>query len=188
MYSLALAASLVLLSGCATLPPPAPPPVAEAIAPVAAPFEVKGRLSVRALGQSFTGNYHWHHGVAMDTLLLTDPLGQGLAEISWTPQGARLISADGREATAENVAALTRQVLGASLPLDDLAYVVQGTTPPGGTLTMTAEGLPQSVAWAGWEGSFVRFSATHPARPLRIDLNKTPVSARLLLDEWLHDE
>ncbi|MBW8307077.1 MAG: outer membrane lipoprotein LolB, partial [Thiobacillus sp.] len=67
---------LALVAGCATMPPPRP---AEAVPPLSANWTLQGRIGVQAGEESLSGQIHWQHSVETDEVLLTSPLGQGVA-------------------------------------------------------------------------------------------------------------
>ncbi|HTH39297.1 MAG TPA: lipoprotein insertase outer membrane protein LolB, partial [Rhodocyclaceae bacterium] len=44
-------------------------------------FSLEGRLSVRQADRSYQAGVQWTHGVGQENILLTGPLGQGLATL-----------------------------------------------------------------------------------------------------------
>ena len=87
-----------------------------------------GRLAVRVdtqAPQAFSAGFELRGDAGSGQLLLYSPLGSTLARLSWSSAEARLLS-DGKEQTFENFAALSRQVTGASLPLDGLFQWLAG--------------------------------------------------------------
>jgi outer membrane lipoprotein LolB len=84
-------------------------------------FELSGRIAVRFREESSSGNFAWRHGAADDEVLITSPLGQGIARIVRAGDAVTLTDAEGREHQASDAEALTEQVLGFRLPLAGLA-------------------------------------------------------------------
>lgn len=116
-------------------------------------FVLVGRFSLRQAEQAYSGNLHWRHQDQSstknavknsasaateinaacpsspensDTLLLSSPFGQGIAEITVNAQQARLSTSDGQVFYAASAEALTQDVLGYSLPLTQLSDWVRG--------------------------------------------------------------
>ena len=108
---------VLLLAGCAQL---------ETQAPRDQVFELSGRLAARQGEEAFTGNVSWRHAGSVDELLVTSPLGQGVARIVRKEDAVVLTTAEPREYRAPDVELLTEQALGFRLPLKGLADWVLG--------------------------------------------------------------
>ena len=93
----------LLLAGCAQL---------ETEAPQDQVFELSGRLAARQGEEAFTGNLSWRHAGSVDELLVTSPLGQGVARIVRKGDSVVLTTAEPREYRAPDVESLTEQALG----------------------------------------------------------------------------
>src|SRR6266540_1253539 len=96
-----------------------------------ASFDVAGRLSARHGDDALTANFRWRHASGRDELELASPLGQMMALLSGDASNVRLQTADGRVSTASDWSALTAQGLGWPLPVDGLAFWIQGAPRPG---------------------------------------------------------
>lgn len=154
----------LLLAGCATLPPP-PRPAAESIVA----FAFNGRFAVRQGDTRHHVRIDWRHSDARDDILLTTPLGQGVAEITRDAGGARLLLADKREFTAADAGTLAEQVFGFHLPLDHAARWLLG----------------ESGNIAPWRATVIeRESAAPDALPSVIELERDDIHVRLKIDEW----
>jgi outer membrane lipoprotein LolB len=66
--------------------------------------------------QNYAGRLHWRHDGDRDELLLSSPLGQGMAEIVSDASGARLTASDGNSHTAATADELLQSVLGYPCP------------------------------------------------------------------------
>jgi outer membrane lipoprotein LolB len=194
----ACALSLVL-AGCAGL---APQPVV-APATAASPrsysdnIELAGRLSVRYQGnqkeEALHGNFNWNQTPVLTSVALLSPLGQTMAVIDVTPQGARLAQNGQPVRTAPDVDTLTEQTLGWPLPVAGLREWLQGyaidaagrrivATPQASELT-TRDGW--QLRYAAWQDD----TPTPQNRPKRIDLSRHTaqagdVSIRIVIDSW----
>lgn len=101
------------LHGCATVPPPSPPPQ---LASVPAAFEMSGRISVRQADRSDIAKLRWTHRAGSDLWVVSSPLGNEVARIEADARGASLRQAGATEQQAGSFAALTERMLG--VPLD----------------------------------------------------------------------
>ena len=133
-------------------------------------FSLEGRLSVRQAERSYQAGVQWTHGIGQENILLTGPLGQGLATLESSPEGARLTTADHKEITAPNADSLARDLLGFDLPLE--------------ALTDWALGRDHPVE--GWQVTVLRYeSDAADALPQLLELKKgDDLSVRLRIDEW----
>ncbi len=82
----------------------------------------RGALRREAAG----GQLRWRHDRDGDEMLISSPLGQGLARILRENEAVTLTTANGREYRAADAEALTERVLGFRVPLAGLADWVRG--------------------------------------------------------------
>lgn len=155
----------LLLAACAASPPLPPRPSAAAIAA----FAFSGRLAVRQGETRHHVRIDWRHAAAGDEVLLTTPLGQGVAEILRDAAGARLKLADGRQFAAADWDALSAEVFGFRLPLDaSVRWLLGGAR--------DAE---------GWRVSVLERENEQPdALPTLIEFERDDIAVRLKIDEW----
>jgi outer membrane lipoprotein LolB len=165
MRAWALWALALLLAGCAAVPVVSHRPAA----PDIAQFSFLGRLAVRQGETRYHVNVDWHHDARRDEILLTTPLGQGVAEIVRDAAGARLTLADKRSFVADDWSALSRQVFGFPLPLNASARWLLGDV----------------TASEGWRVTVVQRETDAPdALPTVIELERDDIAVRLKIDEW----
>ncbi|RJF97663.1 lipoprotein insertase outer membrane protein LolB [Noviherbaspirillum saxi] len=199
----AAAALSVLAAGCASLVPPASTTGPEISATVAAPLrtfqdklDLAGRLSVRYQGErreeALHGSFTWAQSPARTTVTLLSPLGQTVAVIDVTAQGAKLTQAGQAVRTASDVDTLTAEALGWPLPVSGMRQWLQGfgldgsgqhfvATPRNSDIT-TREGW--RIRYANWQDE-----ASPQSLPRRIDLARSTeqagdVSIRIVIDTW----
>lgn len=154
----------MLLAGCATVPEPARP-AADAIVA----FAFYGRLAVRQGGTRHHVKVDWRHTDVRDEILLTTPLGQGVAEVVRDASGARLTLADQRRFEAEDWGMLAEQVFGFRLPLRHSSRWLLG----------------EAGDLEGWQVRVIeRESAAPDALPTVIELERDDIHVRLKIDEW----
>jgi outer membrane lipoprotein LolB len=113
----------------------------------------------------------WRHKRDRDEILLTTPLGQGMAELTRDARGARLLTADGREFTALDWEDLATKVFGFRLPLDRLPAWLAGKQP---------------ANVSGWRVSYLDYeSDAVDALPTLIEVkHDDDLELRLKIDSW----
>ena len=166
MRVLLLWAVALLLAGCATVGAlPQRPAVGDITQ-----FAFVGRLAVRQGENRHHVNVDWRHDARSDEILLTTPLGQGVAELVRDAGGARLTLADRRSYTAADWGALSQQVFGFPLPL--------GASP--------RWLLGELGATEGWRVTVVAREAERAdGLPTVIELERDDIALRLKIDEWI---
>jgi len=172
-FALCVAAAAIL-GACAGLPEPgrAPP----------GGFELSGRVAVSSPRDSGSVRIFWRHAADADELLITSPMGQGLARITREGDRYLLVTGDKREYRAADAESLTDQALGWRLPLSGLPDWVQARASPGRPATVTGrpgEGL--EIRQDGWQVSYEEFRGE---RPFRMRMSREDVQLRLVVDRW----
>lgn len=181
----ALLTLLLMLGGCTLLvPSPPPTPQAAATRAVRQAFSLDARFSLRSEGKSYSGKLSWQHDGANNVLLLSSPLGQGMAEIRTDVAGARLTTSDGKAYVAKDVEALTRQVLGYTLPVTQLTEWVQGANGDD-VLRHDEGGRPLERRQAAWHVGYTYGGDDPAALPMLVEVEQTGgIELRLRVDEW----
>ena len=133
-------------------------------------FALEGRLSVKQGDHSYQAGVQWTHEPGAEKILLTGPLGQGLAELESTAEGARLITSDQKVLAAANADALALELLGFDLPLSALPDWVLGRSHP----------------VDGWQVQVLRYESEDAnALPLLLELQRgDDLTVRIKIDEW----
>lgn len=178
MRRLLAGAALLLLAACAG-------PGFQLAAPDAE-FELAGRIAVRYRDDAGSGNIAWRHGARTDELLLTSPLGQGIARIVRAGDEVALTMQDGREYKASDAEALTEQMLGFRLPIVGLADWVRGRAAAAPAPAPTArrndaEGRLAELEQSGWR---IEYQEYQGGLPSRLRLIYPGVELRLAVSEW----
>lgn len=195
---LGLACLLSLLTGCSLLPERGvAPPHTLVLGTPPERFHLSGRVAVRSGEQSFSGSMRWEHAPREDTLILSTPLGQGVAELHATPGRVSLKDADGRVHAAEDAESLVRQVAGMTLPLSGLSWWVLGHPRPDAAYTAQADaaGRLAVLHQDDWQIEFSRHApqpfAPGAARQGEVELPGRLVARRgeelelrLVVDQW----
>jgi outer membrane lipoprotein LolB len=168
-----LATCAAVLAACAAVPPEALPPGG---------FSLIGRVSVRYGEEAASGRLTWRHSAAGDELLISTPLGQGVAEITRRDGVYTLVAANGERYSAADPERLTRQVLGYALPLDGLPDWVQGRPEKGVEAVTRYDG--ERLAELRQRGWLIDYSAGDERPPKRVRLTRGDLDIRLVIDEW----
>ena len=181
------AGCVLALAACAGVAPSGEnAPVA--FAPVRSTFDASGRLSVRHGTDAITANFRWHHDGAADVVDLASPLGQTIARLSGDAAGVSLRTADGRAISAADWRELGTRALEWSLPVDGLAFWIQGAPRTGASFAVEhASGGELSVLRQdGWTIVYQSFApdAAGVSRPARMALSYPEIELRLVVDSW----
>ena len=187
------AAMVLLLAGCASVPPAAAPARPAQVQKVS--FGFAGRIAVRYDDKRSSAGVHWQHDVRSDEILLLAPLGQTVARIRRTmqtaggqlPQPVYTLDAEDRHYVAHDAASLTEKALGWRLPLDCLQYWVLGLPLPGEPFSgkRKTNGEWDVLTEDGWTIHYTRYATqSADSLPLRITLRRAGLQIRLLIDEW----
>jgi outer membrane lipoprotein LolB len=165
----------VLVSACATLPPPSPTDVAA--------FELSGRVAVRYGAEAASGRAEWRHSAASDDLVISNPIGQGIASIQRREGEYVLQTSDGKRYTARDPEALTQDVLGWRLPLEGLPEWVRGRAMSGTPAETRLDGARLGeLRQLGWTIEYLEYGEN--GLPRRMRLTREDLDIRLVVEEW----
>jgi outer membrane lipoprotein LolB len=175
------------LAACAPLPPATD--VSRLALPAVQPaFSMAGRLSARHGSEAFAAGFRWRHAQEGDEIEFVSPLGQTVAMLQGDGRGVSLRAADGRVFTADNWETLTEQGLGWRLPVDGLAFWVQGAPRSGAPFNIEpgANGRAEVLHQEGWTIVYLAYAADEAAveRPSRMTLSYPEIELRIAVDAW----
>lgn len=172
----------LVLGGCASV---APVPRVDAPRPALSPnWTLQGRIGVQHGEQSLSGRIQWQHRAESDDVLMTSPLGQGVARIVRDADGVMLEVPNQPTRRAADAESLTREALGYALPVAGLAWWVQGRPAPTGTFESTADagGRIARLKQDGWVIDYLEYAAD--GRPRRVAVAREGLLIRLVADSW----
>ena len=175
MRAVLAAAALVVLAGCAESPLKPPEGPLE--------FNVLGRIGAHYGNDGFTGNVDWRHAKLGDDMLISTPLGQGVARIVREGEAVQLTTANGRQYSAPDAETLTERVLGFRVPLEGLAEWVQGrpSSASNAQVAYTPERKPEVIEERGWRVQYLEWDGD---RPKLMQLNYPGIQLRFVITEW----
>ena len=147
-------------------------------------FELSGRIAVRYGKEGASGRIAWRHDANDDEMLITSPIGQGIAMITRRDGEVRLLTSDQKEYRARDAESLTEQVLGWRLPLTGLPDWVQGRADPARPAKLERDGQSRLTLLRqdDWR---VEYQEYEGARPSRLKLSRADIEIRLVVDDWL---
>jgi outer membrane lipoprotein LolB len=191
----------MLLAACATPPRPVTDGgQASAIAtrPFHQAIDMAGRLSARYQAsnreEALHGSFTWSQTPESTTVRLLSPLGQTMAVINVSPEGATLQQGGQPVRSASSVDELTAETLGWPLPVAGLREWLQGFALDSTGKRFIASPLATQVTSNdGWRIHYAAWMDENPVsaqnRPRRIDLARSTeqagdVSLRIVIDTW----
>lgn len=186
---LALPALALFLAGCMSIPP-AQEFSDSGQASVYQPyFELSGRISVRQGQRGDFGQLRWTRAKDTQKIVLLSPLGQTVAEISQSDDQPAVLRIGSERRTAASFEALAHEALGASVPIGDIAYWIQGLTDTQSGEASIGQndvaGRPQRLSHAGWEIHIEGYRRLGEATiASRLTAVKDDSVIKIVIDEW----
>lgn len=184
MRNLTVAALLALaVGGCASVPPTSRIEPETSFPPS---WTLQGRIGVQSGEQSLSGQIHWQHRAATDEVLMTSPLGQGVARIVRDADGVALEIPNQPTRRAPDADTLTHEALGYALPLAGLTWWMQARPDPDHPFEATRDpnGRLTQLRQNGWVIDYLQYAADMPARPRKLVVTREGLQIRLVTDSW----
>lgn len=182
---LALLLVASLLAGCASTPP-----VPLQHRDLIRDFSLEGRFALRVAmpdqaPQSSGGRLSWTHQNRSDRVLLSSPLGYGLAEIETTPERSRLRTAEGKERESADPDALIEEVTGQRLPVTRLPAWLLGRSSGSARIALDPFGRPVKLLEDGWQVDYLYDDETAAALPSRLNISRNgEIELKLRIEAW----
>jgi len=147
-------------------------------------FELSGRIAVKYGDESSSGNVAWRHRSDGDEMLISSPLGQGIARIVRRGDAVTLTTSEPRDYHASNAELLTEEVLGFRLPLVGLSDWVRGRPAPGPSRARRDEqGRLAELEQSGWRIEYLAYGEDGRL-PARMRLLYPGLELRLAISAW----
>ena len=152
-------------------------------------FELAGRISVRNGEHGEFGRLRWRNAPGFQQIQLLSPIGQTVVEITQSGKSEAVLRTGGETRRAANFDDLTRDVLGAVVPVHDIAFWMQGVIDPAAEESIVMQrdraGRPVKLAHAGWEVSIENYrSVGSAAVAARVIAVRGETAVKLVIDEW----
>jgi outer membrane lipoprotein LolB len=185
---------LLILAGCASLPPATPPQPpsayqqhAQDVAAIRT-FALNGRIAVLTEQKGFSGGMRWHHHPEGDEIGFYSPIGTQLGQLSAGSDGVTLTTSDKKTFSAADAETLTQQNLGWSLPISGLHDWVLGRPTQGDVeiLGWDAAGHIQHMRQNGWDIEYPNYIvADQHQLPGKIILKSPRLDLKLVIEQWI---
>ena len=175
---------ILMLSACASAPPPAeipPRPARESILR----FELSGRVIIRQGAHADTMRLTWQHSDAEDAMGFSSAL-MVVAELQRDASGARWTTADGERFEARNADQLLARITDQPVPIESLSRWVLGRVKAGVPATRDKMGRLLEAVEEGWTVRVLSYETELPeALPSSIEVEHGPLRIRLAIEEWV---
>jgi outer membrane lipoprotein LolB len=187
---LAACAAALLASGCATLPPPGEGdwPARRGALQALTDWTLTGRVAVAAGEQGFSGGLRWRQAGTRAELDLRGPFGGTALAVRLDGEAITVTDASGATLGGEEARRITREYVGAPLPLPELRYWLVGVPAPDSAFreTLGANARLAALEQAGWRVRYTRYAAAPGGQvlPDRIELTAGDVRLRLAVSDW----
>ena len=179
----------LLLSACTSLPPE------ETQAPLLAretphSFVLEGRLAVKHGTEQFSARIDWRHddvnGKPQDEILISSPLGQGLAQLKSDAQGAQLEVSGQQAVAAPDMETLSEKMFGVRLPLTNVASWVLGRAVSSmAQIERDERARLLRLNEDGWQVDYLDYENAAPnALPTLLFIQRGEIEVRLKVDSW----
>ena len=175
----------MLLAACATTPPEKLPARGEM-----RDFALEARFALRInrpdrAPESSGGRLDWQHKHGDNRILISNPLGIGVAEIDTSPTRSSLRTSDGQTRESTDPDALMEEITGQRLPIRQLPDWLLGRASPAAQLKKDELGRPLRLAEAGWLIDYAYADGTPDALPELVTLSRNgEIELRLRIEEW----
>ena len=186
----AACAALLLLSGCATLPEPAPSgdwDSAKARLQALERWTLDGRVAVAAGEEGFSGGLTWTQAGARAEVELRGPVGGRVLAIRVDGDEFSVTDSQGETFDGERAKALVAERVGSALPISELRYWLVGAPAPGAPFeeTLGADVRLGTLDQAGWHIRYDRYrSAGELVLPAKLDITQGGLRLRIAVSDW----
>ena len=177
--------AVLLLTACATTPPPAPEipprPARESILG----FGLSGRAIIRQGAHADTMRLTWEHTPDQDAIGFSSSLGMVVAELQRDANGARWITADGERYEARSADQLMARITDQPVPLESLSLWVLGRAGKNANVKRDEKGRMTEALDEGWVVRVLTYETELPnALPSSIEVEHGTLRIRLAVEEW----
>ena len=154
-------------------------------------YALSGRFGLRDKGQAYQGRLQWQQTPVETRVLVQDPFGGGVAELSDGVSGARLRLANGEVTEAADARQLMLSLTGVALPVSSVGRWLTGRALPTSGVERDALGRAVRFFADGWQVEY-EYESAGPADadllPLRVSAaDRRGIELRLAIESWTFD-
>lgn len=187
--------AVLLVAGCATVPPGAAPLSPELVArwqerrDVLASidaWDMKGRMAVRTADDAGSATFIWERAGENHHIEMFGPFGSGRVNITQDEDGARLEEGDDEPLVADTAEEILYLKVGWHVPFEALKFWLKGEPRPGrhDGLELDAEGRAVGFRQDGWQVSIVDYLDAEPVDlPRKVFITALPGTVHLVGEE-----
>ena len=181
---------LLLVGGCASLPPPVDAGSwagRRAELQALRVFTLDGRVAVATADQGFSGGLAWRQDGAQAQINLRGPLGATALSIRLDGTQITVTDSNGTSITGDAARDYMASQIGAPLPVSELRYWLVGVPAPMLPFreTIGADGRLAALEQAGWQLRYSRYQTVGGlALPVRIEVESASTRLRLVVSNW----
>lgn len=186
-------AILVLLAGCASLPPPEDAVSwqthSDQLEGVTS-WEVQGKIAFRNAEHAESASLSWVQSDQESRLSLQGPLGLGATKLYSDGIILEISQGDHTERHTLSSSGTAPQYSQWDLPLSALHHWIKGIPAPGIKVTSleTEEGLLQRLAQQGWTVNYEQYKQFGSyTLPTRLQVSRGDTEARVIIRQWTVD-
>lgn len=156
-----------------------------ALGPAVEAFSISGRLVLKQGQRRDHLRFTWDHTTSSDELLLSGPLGQGVARLTRNTDDklaqapARLELADGKAYTGADWQSLAQQVFAQAVPLDALPDWLRGAN-----ATWSGEQDQWRIVVTEARARNQSASRHHQLAPRAMQISKDDVVMNIVIESW----
>ncbi len=153
-------------------------------------FTLEARFALRIAEpgkppENASGRLSWVRRRSDDRVLLSSPLGVGIAQIDMTPEQATLLTADGKSRTSTDPALLMQDATGLNLPMKRLPDWLLGRADAGSQIAHDGLQRPLRLTEDGWQIEYEYADENPEALPVLVSVNRgKSLELRLRIEEW----
>lgn len=137
--------ALALLAACQSVPP-----ARFSTRETPDRYVLDARFSLRENGNAYQGRIHWQHSHAREDILVQDPFGGGIAELTAAHSGSRIVMHDGSISEAAEASVLMERLTGVALPVRSVARWLTGRSLPDHGVERDSAGRVVRLATDDW--------------------------------------
>lgn len=191
---LGLLLAVLLLAGCATVPPSVDLPpldsweVRQQVLGNIRDWEFKGRIAVKAGDDGFNGKFNWSQEGDAFNATVGGPLGMGTVRIEGDGNSVVLTDKDGEETVLEDAELELRWRYGWTIPVASLRYWALGIPDPAfpAVTAFDDDGRLARLVQSDWVVEISRYrDGGGQQMPRILSATNPDTRVRMVIDRWL---